>query len=178
MSGIAQRERSEDEADRIDRDRAAQERERDHQREREQSLAGEIDGRQRRADQQEHQRIGEKGGELPELEHERAAMRSERDAKPLLLGEDAEIAQRHSGGDARQHARSAEMFGDQERAESRDRCQRRLDQMILGGSRDHDGDQPDAEPGGEAAAGDDDEGREDSQRVLRAPPDHGPPRRE
>ncbi len=104
---------------------------------------------------QEHQRIGEKGGELPELEHERASMRSERDAEPLLFGEHAEIAHRHAGGDARQHARGAEMFGDQERAESGDHGQRRLDQMVLGGSHDHDGDQPDAESGGEAAAGDD-----------------------
>ena len=48
-------------------------------------LAGEIDGRQRRADQQEHQRIGEKGGEFPEFEHERAPVRREREAEPLLL---------------------------------------------------------------------------------------------
>ena len=49
-------------------------------------LAGEIDGRQRRADQQEHQRVGEKGGKLPEFEHERPPMRSDRKAEPLLIG--------------------------------------------------------------------------------------------
>ena len=82
--------------------------------------------------------------------------------------EHAEIAHRHAGGDARQHARGAEMLGDQERAEGGDHGQRRLDQMILGGSRDHDRDQPDAEPGGEAAAGDDGKRREDGERVLSA----------
>ena len=136
--------------------------------ERENPLAGEIDGRQGRADQQEHQRIGEKRGEFPELEHERASMRSERDAKPLLLGENAQIAHRHPGGDARQHAGGAEMFGDQKRAEGGDRGQRRLDEMILGGSHDHDGDQPDAEPGREPAASNSDKRCDDRERVLSA----------
>ena len=49
------------------------------------------------------------------------------------------------------------MLGDQERAEGGDHGQRRLDQMIVRGSRDHDRNQSDAEPGGKAAAGDDDE---------------------
>ena len=60
------------------------------------------------------------------------------------------------------------MLGDQERPERGDHSQRRLDEMILGGSHDHDGDQPDAEPRGQAAAGDDGEGCEDGERVLSA----------
>jgi hypothetical protein len=56
----------------------------------------------------------------------------------LLFTEDAEVAHRHAGGDRRKHARRAELLRDEERAESRDRGQSRLDEMIVGGARDRD----------------------------------------
>ena len=52
------------------------------------------------------------------------------------------------------------MLSDQERAEGGDRGQRRLDQMIVGGARDQDRDQSDAESGGKPSAGDDDKRRQ------------------
>ena len=57
------------------------------------------------------------------------------------------------------------MFSNEKRTEGGNDGQRRLDQMILGGSHDHDGDQPNAEPRREPAASNSDKGRNDRERI-------------
>ena len=98
----------------------------------------------RQADQQEHQRIGDEGGELPEDDDRLSRpARSARSGR-RLGGEPAEIAHHQAGRDRRQHARGADALGDEERAVGDDRRQRRLDQMVVGAPGERDRQRADA----------------------------------
>ena len=95
------------------------------------------------------------------------AVRGQRQSEARPRAEHAEIAHDDSRRDRREHAGSMKVLGDEERAEGGDRGQRRLDEMIVGGSGDEHRREADDEPDQQPAAGDGDKGADDCERTAR-----------